>query len=157
MRERQPMAVQKAGQILTEQQFNGNNELVTLYGNYKTYIAEQEKLLKKTSTWDLYNKGKKAYEEATIRYDIANNLFNTYKNLQRKAEKKYDQLVTEYYEKHGKDYKMTTTEKGTLASKSGLTDKLRRSVSDTEIESKLALDARANAVNTQRHGLYYNV
>ena len=32
--------------IISEAQFNGNAELITKYGDYKTYLAEQEKMFK---------------------------------------------------------------------------------------------------------------
>ena len=151
------MSVQKAGQILTEQQFDGNSELVTLYGNYKTYIAEQEKLFKKTSSWDLYNKGKAAYEEATIRYNEADSLFRCSKKQEYKAKTKYYKLLADFKNRHGKDYKLTTTEKTAIASESGYTNDLRKSVRDNEQIADHFLDMRALAVDTQRRGLYYNV
>jgi len=52
--------------IISEAQFNGNAELVTKYGDYKTYLAEQEKMFKTTSSWDLYYKGKASNESTSL-------------------------------------------------------------------------------------------
>ena len=70
--------------IISEAQFNGNAELITKYGDYKTYLAEQEKMFKTTSSWDLYYEGKAQYEEATEQFNIANNIFIGTKNNRKR-------------------------------------------------------------------------
>ena len=142
--------------IISEAQFNGNAELVTKYGDYKTYLAEQEKMFKTTSSWDLYYKGKAQYEEATEQFNIANNIFGQYRKRKNVAENKYNQLLAALQEQRGEDYQISATDRASLASKSGYTTDLIRTVRDAEIEVDIALDARFNAVNTQRRGLYFN-
>ena len=142
--------------IISEIQFNGNSELVAKYGDYKTYLAEQEKVFKTTSSWDLYNKGKVAYEKATEQFNIANNIFGQYRKRKNVAENKYNQLLAALQEQRGEDYQISATDRASLASKSGYTTDLIRTVRDAEIEVDIALDARFNAVNTQRRGLYFN-
>ncbi len=142
--------------IISEVQFNGNSELVAKYGDYKTYLAEQEKMFKTTSSWDLYYKGKAAYADATLRYNEANNLFVQYKKQKDTAQIKYDAMMLALQQQRGEDYQISATDRASLASKSGYTTDLIRTVRDAEIEVDIALDARFNAVNTQRRGLYFN-
>ena len=78
---------------ISEVQFNSNSELITRYGDYKTYLAEQDKMFQTTSSWSLYYKGKAAYAEATFRYNKANNLFAQYREQKDVAENKYNKSV----------------------------------------------------------------
>ena len=142
--------------IISEAQFNGNAELITKYGDYKTYLAEQEKMFKTTSSWDLYYEGKAQYEEATEQFNIANNIFGQYRKQKNVAKNKYNQLLAALQKQRGKNGKISTSDRAYLASKSGYTTDLIRNVRDAEINVDIALDARFNAVNTQRRGLYFN-
>lgn len=141
---------------ISEVQFNSNSELITRYGDYKTYLAEQEKMFKATSSWDLYYEGKAQYEKATEQFNIANNIFGQYRKQKNVAEDKYNQLLAAYQEQQGEDYQISTSERASFASKAGYTTDLIRNVRDAEIAVDVALDARFNAVNTQRRGLYFN-
>ncbi len=139
--------------IISEIQFKYNPEMVEKYGDYKNYLAEQ---LKTTSTWDLYNKGKAEYATATARYNQAEAIFTQLKKQKHNAEIKYNKLMTALQAEKGEDGVISSSEKSSIASKSGYTTELIKNTHDAEMQVDLALDARFNAVNTQRRGLYFN-
>jgi len=142
--------------IVSELQFNYSPELIDQYGSYKNYLAAQEKMIKTTSSWSLYNKGKAAYEDATRWYNSLNNVFLQHKNKRDEAKVKYDGLLAALKAEKGEKGEISMGERASLASKSGYTAELIKLTSDAEIAVDVALDARMNAVNTQRRGLYFN-
>ena len=107
------------------------------------------------SAWNLYYKGKADYAEALGRYNEAEAIYQDLKSQQDTAKAKYDTLVKNYVADNGEDTQISSTKDKEFRNESKYTTDLIKNTKAADSAVMLALDARRNAVNEQRHGLMY--
>ncbi len=131
--------------IISEVQFKYNPELVSKYGTYKNYIAEQ---LKTTSAWTVakeYSAKKDAEKDAAeIRYYESLAIMKNMEKQEYIANNKLENALNNYGEN---SFRYTDAKKNYVTS--------IKNTSDAETNWKIAMDA-FNSANTSAFKAYLN-
>ncbi len=136
--------------------FGGLSSLSIMSYDFAEQFCKSHNInLNTDSAWNLYYKGKADYAEALGRYNEAEAIYQDLKSQQDTAKAKYDTLVKNYVADNGEDTQISSTKDKEFRNESKYTTDLIKNTKAADSAVILALDARRNAVNEQRHGLMY--